>query len=95
MIDTKIIFFQKACPDWHLGENVEYKSSPDCLVQNLERLFNQEKVSIDFFKKLTITSSLGCRQVIWSIRLARLSFLETNSLIGFPPLTPCYIQSFQ
>ena len=49
MIDTKIIFFQKACPDWHLGENVEYKSSPDCLVQNLERLFNQEKVSIHFF----------------------------------------------
>ena len=34
-----------------------------------------------FFRKLTVTSSLGCRQVIWSIRLARLSFLETNSLL--------------
>ena len=32
-----------------------------------------------FFRKLTVTSSLGCRQVIWSIPLARLSFLETNS----------------
>ena len=32
-----------------------------------------------FFRKLTATSSLGCRQVVWSIRLARLSFLGANS----------------
>ena len=37
-----------------------------------------------FFKKLTATGPLGCRQVIWSIRLARLSFLETNSHYWFP-----------
>ena len=48
-----------------------------------------------FFRKLTITGPFGCRQVNCSIRLARLSFLETNSSIGFLPLTPCYIQTFQ
>ena len=41
-----------------------------------------------FIRKLTATGPLGCRQVICSIRLARLSFLETNSFIGFLPLTP-------
>tara|TARA_Y100001968_G_C19069496_1_gene577620 strand:- start:55 stop:240 length:186 start_codon:yes stop_codon:yes gene_type:complete len=36
-------FFQKACPDKHLGENVNHSSFLNRLVQNLERLFNQEK----------------------------------------------------
>ena len=41
-----------------------------------------------FLENSLLQASLGCRQVICSIRLARLSFLETNSFIGFLPLTP-------
>ena len=52
------------------------------------------KKTYKFFRMLSATGPLGCRQVICSIRLARLSFLETNSSIGFLPLTPCYIQTF-
>ena len=41
-----------------------------------------------FLENSLLQGPLGCRQVICSIRLARLSFLETNSFIGFLPLTP-------
>ena len=41
-----------------------------------------------FLENSLLLGPLGCRQVICSIRLARLSFLETNSFIGFLPLTP-------
>ena len=62
---------------------------------NHRKIIELQKNVHKFFRKLTATGPLGCRQVIWSIRLARLSFWETNSSIGFLPLTPCYIQSFQ
>ena len=34
-------FFQNACPDKHLGEKLNHSFFLNCLVENLERLFNQ------------------------------------------------------
>ena len=45
-------FFHKSVPDWHLGDNVNHSSFLHFLVENLERLFNQEKIYIDFLKSL-------------------------------------------
>ena len=45
-------FFHKAVPDWHLGDNANHSSFLNFLVENLERLFNQEKIYIDFLKSL-------------------------------------------
>ena len=73
--------FKKSCPDKLLGENRKLVSFLGYLVRIFERILNEKKNAYIFFRKLTVTSPLGCRQVVWSIPLARLSFLETNYLL--------------
>ena len=80
--------FQKACADKLLGQNIKRVSLFKLISSSLWEIIESIKKAHIFFRNHTATSPLGCRQVIWSIRLARLSFMETNNLLVFLLLLP-------